>query len=332
MINRKRYIFFFTMILFLVNNLFAQNYHFSQYFSSPLSINPALTGYYDGSVRINATHRNQWSQDGKPFTTIAASAEARLLQQKIDGKLGIGLMFNSDKSNGDALSTNIGSFSIAYNLPLDADGNIELGGGLQTYFTQKKLNPFGLTFESQFGSNGFNSNIATPEMSKSFSSSYLSVSAGLLLNIHASESASLYIGAAMYNANNPKSNFLNIDFNEPARLNFQLGGSFDLFESSHLQLSSLYSFQQEASEIIFGGIGIFDFSESNSFQIGGLYRLNDAFIPYVGIGIGGLTAGISYDISGGNLKTVGILRNGTEFSLRFTREDMSERKRKMPWY
>jgi type IX secretion system PorP/SprF family membrane protein len=320
------------MILFIDNNLFAQNYHFSQYFSSPLSINPALTGYYDGSLRINATHRNQWSQDGKPFTTIAASADARLLQEKIDGKLGIGLMFNSDKSNGDALSTNIGSFSIAYNLPLDADGNIELGGGLQTYFTQKTLNPFGLTFENQFGSNGFNPNIATPEMSKSFTSSYLSVSGGLLLNIHASESSSLYIGAAIYNANKPKSSFLNTNVNEPARLNFQLGGSFNFSESSHLQLSSLYSSQQGASETVFGGIGVIDFGETNSIQLGGFYRVNDAFIPYIGIGLGALTAGISYDISGGNLKTVGILKNSTEFSLRFTREDMSERKRIMPWY
>jgi len=62
------------------------------------------------------------------------------------------------------------------------------------------------------------------------------------------------------------------------------------------------------------------------------YRVNDAIIPYIGIGFSGVTAGISYDVSGGNLKTVGVLRNSTEFSLRFTKEDMTERKKKIPWY
>ena len=330
--NRKRISFLFIATIFIVNHVTAQQYHFSQYFSSPLSINPALTGYYDGTIRVTSVYRNQWSQDGNPFNTVAASAETRLFQQKIDGKLGIGLMFNSDKSNGDALSTNIGTFSAAYNLPLDADGNIELGGGLQADFTQQKLNPFSLTFESQFSSNGFNTSINTPEMSKAYTTSYLSVNAGLMLNLHTSDAASLYIGAAIYNANRPKANFLDMGYNVPTRLNFQLGGRFDFSESSHLQLSSLYSFQQQASEIVLGGIGIFDISEDKSFQLGTWYRVNDAIIPYIGIGFSGEAAGISYDVSGGNLKTVGILRNSTEFSLRFTREDMTERKKKIPWY
>ena len=46
--------------VFLLVSVKAQDPHFSQFFASPLTLNPAFTGKFDGSWRLAANHRDQW--------------------------------------------------------------------------------------------------------------------------------------------------------------------------------------------------------------------------------------------------------------------------------
>ena len=48
----------------------AQDIHHTQYFASPLTLNPALTGLVRGDVRVAANYRSQWySVSEHPYTT-----------------------------------------------------------------------------------------------------------------------------------------------------------------------------------------------------------------------------------------------------------------------
>ena len=114
------------IMLLFSNTLSAQQTHFSQYFSNPLELNPALTGYFEGRFRLSSVYRSQWAQDGNPFITVAASAETRLLHDRTKGKLGIGVLFNSDRSNNSAYAISSGGLSLAYNIPIDDNERIEL--------------------------------------------------------------------------------------------------------------------------------------------------------------------------------------------------------------
>lgn len=324
--------FIYIITLFGIKSAFSQQYHFSQQLASPLSINPSMTGYYNGSIRIASVYRSQWAQDANPYKTVAGSAEGKFFDNKIKGKLGLGILFSSDKSNGDALTSNTSALSAAYNFPLDEDGFVELGLGLQGEFTQSRLNPFTLTFENQFVTGEFNTGIATPELQKGYVNSYISVNAGMLLNIRTSDFTSLYLGAAIYHANKPSANFLNTSYRLPSKLNFQLGSSFDLSESIHLQLSSFFSIHQQSNEIVFGGMGLYDFAKDKSFQLGTWYRVNDAIIPYVGIGFDGVNAGLSYDLTGGKLQSIGVIRNSIELSLRLIMGENATKSKNIPWY
>ncbi|MBP5582449.1 MAG: type IX secretion system membrane protein PorP/SprF, partial [Bacteroidales bacterium] len=52
-----------TLVLFfsiVAVSAFSQEIHFSQFYASPLSINPANTAWYDGNLRVNAMYRTQW--------------------------------------------------------------------------------------------------------------------------------------------------------------------------------------------------------------------------------------------------------------------------------
>jgi len=51
-----------TLLLFpgIVSVSLAQDPNFSQFFASPLTLNPALTGKFDGNFRLAGNYRNQW--------------------------------------------------------------------------------------------------------------------------------------------------------------------------------------------------------------------------------------------------------------------------------
>ena len=46
----------------------AQDPEFSQFYNSPLTMNPSLTGAFNGSIRLHANYRDQW-RSISPTTT-----------------------------------------------------------------------------------------------------------------------------------------------------------------------------------------------------------------------------------------------------------------------
>ena len=72
---------------------FAQDLHFSQFMNSPLTTNPANTGFIpDGDYRLGINYRNQWSSImAVPYKTMSAFGDAQLMQnQSNTGWLGVG--------------------------------------------------------------------------------------------------------------------------------------------------------------------------------------------------------------------------------------------------
>ena len=56
----------------------SQDLHFSQYYTQASTLNPSLVGNYDGSYRLAAIYRNQWtSAQGKKygFQTVGADVD-----------------------------------------------------------------------------------------------------------------------------------------------------------------------------------------------------------------------------------------------------------------
>ncbi len=62
----------------------AQDLHFSQFFNSPLTTNPANTGFIpDGDYRLGINYRNQWSAIMTvPFETMSAYGDVQVLWNK----------------------------------------------------------------------------------------------------------------------------------------------------------------------------------------------------------------------------------------------------------
>src|SRR6187455_1315188 len=79
-----------------------QDPHFSQYFSSPLTLNPAMAGYFKGDSRVSTNFRQQWRSVGDPFITGTVSYDGKLLQSRIaeNDVLAIGVLALFDESLG----------------------------------------------------------------------------------------------------------------------------------------------------------------------------------------------------------------------------------------
>jgi hypothetical protein len=137
----------------------AQDPHFSQYFASPMTLNPALIGKDVADARISAVMRAQWwgsATSVKPFYTSTISFEKRcLLQGPVTIVLRSRFSLLSDASNGGVLKNNYLSGGIAYNKALDAEGNELLGGGITVTYASRIFDAGKFEFQSQFGSMGF---------------------------------------------------------------------------------------------------------------------------------------------------------------------------------
>src|SRR3979411_2866807 len=122
----------FFCLFALGTDLRAQDPGFSQFFASPLTLNPALTGKFNGVVRVAGNYRNQWPSINNAFITSTISVDAPIFRKQLpeNDTWGLGLMAMTDKTASGALNSNYISLSTAYHKSLDEDGYHQLGVGL----------------------------------------------------------------------------------------------------------------------------------------------------------------------------------------------------------
>ena len=58
----------------------AQDIHFSQFYLSPLNLNPAMTGVMNCNIRLVANYRNQWASvlRSNAYNTYSVSYDQRI--------------------------------------------------------------------------------------------------------------------------------------------------------------------------------------------------------------------------------------------------------------
>ncbi|HHB52585.1 MAG TPA: type IX secretion system membrane protein PorP/SprF, partial [Saprospiraceae bacterium] len=155
MIKKILFIPFFIATLMLT----AQDQDFTQFYGAPVSLNPALTGAFNGTFRFSAIYRDQWRKVlDNPITTFAGSADFRfnvLKANRSHDAAGIGMVFYNDKP-GLTFSTNRLMFSGAFHKGLGKSGEQYLSVGFQAGIAQQNVGLSKLTFDDQFnGSTGY---------------------------------------------------------------------------------------------------------------------------------------------------------------------------------
>ena len=309
----------------------AQDPHFSQFFSSPLTLNPAFTGKFDGEWRVAANHRDQWPSIPKAYVTTSASLDFSILKNKIPqgDVFGIGVSGLSDQSADAALKLNYGSLSMSYHKALDEDGYNTIGAGFQATYTSAILDFSKLTFEDQLTQNGFTGTTAET-LNNGSNQNYFDVNAGVLYSGSSNGINNYYLGASIYHINKPSLSFIDKTWNLSSRMTVHGGGSFPVGDNLSVFTSAIFQLQNKATETVVGGAlsanVTGDDANPTSVYLGSWYRFGDALIPYIGIEINGLRIGASYDVNTSSLKAATASRGGSEFSLIYIKKPASKNK------
>ena len=319
--------------LFLFATLFlmsffadAQDPHFSQFFASPLTLNPALTGKFDGTLRVAGNYRNQWPAFNNVYTTSTLSVDFPILKSKIPDydTWGLGILALTDKAGGGVLTNNYLGISTSYHKALDEDGFQQLGIGFQGTYGQKRLNTDNLKFEDQLTPFGFTGVTADVFNTQQLNINYLDVNAGLLFTSSTSEDNNFYVGASMYHINRPKESFQGGNWNIATRTTISAGGYFPVSDILTLHTSGIYQYQNKATETTVGGAlaAVIDNASTNpsNIYLGSWYRFDDAIIPYLGLEFAGMRIGATYDINISSLKAGSQSRGGMEISLIYVKK------------
>jgi type IX secretion system PorP/SprF family membrane protein len=302
----------------------AQDPSFSQFFSSPLNINPALTANINADWRAIANFRNQWIGPASPYITGTISYDAKMFQKKIpnvenDGNVfGLGGMLMYDKAMGGVVKSSYASMDVSYKVKLSSgETKHYITAGFGTIYGHRRINFAGIDFEEQFTGYGFNTNLPTGESSLSSMKPYFSVSTGLLYSIK-TQNSNFDIGVSAFHVNKPKQTFLQ-DENQYIPIRKVAHANFETFlsESLVLSINGIYQSQSTAKYYSFGGaLGYYLPNNADFMLNAGLwYWSKNAVIPYLGISYQDYQFGMSYDVTTSKLNQANDKPNTWELSL-----------------
>lgn len=97
-----------VILSFLLSSfaLQAQDIHFSQFYASPLNLNPAMTGVMNCTDRLTMSYRNQWASvlKSNAFNTFTASYDRKNTVGRYD-YWGFGFNFWGDRAGELSFAT-----------------------------------------------------------------------------------------------------------------------------------------------------------------------------------------------------------------------------------
>ncbi len=321
------------IVLFGIVNLGnAQDIHLSQFYQTPLLVNPALTGMFNGDQRVFVNYKNQWGSIGEPYKTSLLSYDLMVGKKKRETSyLGAGFSVFNDKAGEFEMGITQVNLSVSGIVILN--GNQVLSAGLQGGFAQQSINTENLRWGNQFNGKNHDSNILSGESFEPFS--FGDLSAGLSwnygvkkTNMSSNDQFKVNAGIALMHINKPKQSYYG-DENETLYSKLVVhGGSYIGIKRTSMALvpNLLILLQGPAREVNVGTMLRYTLKEESKYTgllketavyFGGYYRVGDAFIPSFMFEMANFTLGLSYDVNISSLKTASNGQGGLELSFRY---------------
>jgi type IX secretion system PorP/SprF family membrane protein len=304
----------------LAGNVYAQDLHFSQYFNTPMLVNPANTGFNpDFDYRIGGNYRNQWASVGNPYKTMSVWGDTKLFANRFeDGWIGVGGSLLKDVAGSGSLSSTSGFATIAYHQMLGY--NSLLSGGFGLGFTSKRIDISKLTFDNQWNGKFFDITIPANEPFSYSQTSYLDLQMGLNYAYFASENVYFNAGVSVMHINQPRESFF-----DPSVSDNRLNRRYTAFVNSNIKIQNLWivnpniyvSKMGNAWETVVGFNANRDLTGDGESQLilGLYYRNKDALIPMVGYQVNDTRFTVNYDATVSTLGNLNGTRGAYEISI-----------------
>lgn len=337
----KNILYILLCLFVLINNQvsYAQDPVFAQFYASPLHVNPAMTGVFEGKFRVVLNYRDQWSSVLKdnPFRTIGASVDVRQAISKSDF-FALGLSVLHDEAGVGKFSQNRIHLAASYMKQMGGgryrrSDQFLIAGG-QVGFGQNQINWNNLWFNNQFdpttwtpspgtlptGENGITGDNQSTDL-------FLDANVGLVYYALFGENRSIYVGGAMHHLNSPNISFLE-DRTDLLYTRWvgQVGGQLPLTRQLSLLPSGLITGQGPSLQTITGASIRYSNNdrEELALRLGTWARISqrgeqgtslESIIAGVVLEKGDWNFGVSYDITTSSFTAANNARGAFEVSM-----------------
>ena len=313
----KYFAFCFTTLI--ANQLLAQtDPHFTQHYTYPMYINPAMTGGSDGEYRASAIYRGQWGSISNPYRTTGFSFDTRT-----NRNLALGVNVQNQSAGDGGFNYFNAAASIAYTgVKFGKDDNRRMVFAMQFGVLNRSVDQSKFKWGEQWNPiTGYNANNPISENFAATSATTLDIGAGALYyDTYADKKTHAFGGFSVYHLNKPKDPIISSGSTElntiPMRYVLHGGISYTISNRARIIPHALYMRQGTASEKMIGTYLQYTVNEETDIMVGAYYRFKDAIAPYIGFDWKDFVVGVSYDANASKLGA--MARNVNSFEISFS--------------
>jgi type IX secretion system PorP/SprF family membrane protein len=334
------------IIVFYSSYLFSQDIHFSQFYMSPLTLNPGMAGV-NSDLEVSLNYKDQWRGVTAPYKTLAASVDGRLKKDIIKQSYWTaGVNFFRDRAGDAKIGISQINITVAYQLSVAK--NQTLGLGLQGGYAQRSISNNELHWSNQYDpDNGYDPNMPSGETSLINSFSYGDAGAGIVWSLnnpaglkHVEDNHELKatLGISVFHAKQKYSFFNTSD--ERLYPKYVLHGnaliSLPFNDNTALAPGFMFYRQGPAQELLIGSLVRYCLQQESKYTgikkaaamyIGAYCRTRDAFTSVFLLQYSSYTFGISYDTNFSKLSNASNGRGGIEISFRYSKSNLYQNMR-----
>jgi len=290
------------LFIFSKNELVGQDLHYSQFYNSPQTSNPALTGIFNGDIRYMGNLRDQWRWVPVPWFTFGAAYDRKFYPKKSDKYFySGGINLYHDRQGDSKLNLTTLNVSGSYSRILNAQ-NI-LTGGITLGFSSRGFNEAELTWDKQWDGDSFDPTLSSQELFNTNRINFLETAVGVNYRYQRSKRTKVDLGVGAFHLIQPNAGFYeDEDQKLPMNINFTAIGSFYVMDMLDIQLHGLHQMQSEYRETIIGGLAKIYVSSKRGKEIkvhAGLgYRTSGSTIPTLAVEYREYYLGANIDFDG----------------------------------
>lgn len=244
----------------LTFGLIAQDIQFSQFYSSPLYLNPAFAGSAH-HYRFITQNRWQWPNQEAKYNTYSFTADTYFNQFRS----GVGLIITHDRQGSNSISST--DIQALYSYELHLNEKYTLRAGFQAGYVTRYIDYSGRKFTDQYSNQGgYDPNSNSNEFGLTPRKNLFDLSSGLIFY-----SQRLWAGIASHHLNSPNQSFYSgLDASRISpKFSFVAGYKIPILHPKHMAYledekdisvtpTFLYKFQGKGDQIDLGLYGQYD--------------------------------------------------------------------------
>ncbi len=296
----------------------AQDPVLSQYFVSPMLLNPANTGVMNGGdIRAVAQYRSQWTNIVDKITDLNVAIDV-----PFKGRWGLGGYFLNHSAPKGIGFTNF-VLSGSYDITNQKQKKHKVTMGLQLGMIYKYIRPDKYVWDQQYEEErgSFNTDLPSGESIKKMGVILPETNYGLAYtHIDQRHRFRPYGGFTLMHFTHPRESFYGAKNSRlPLRYVGYIGAKYIVSNEIVLEPRVIYTYQRKAMQLNVGAEASYVIIPGQLNTLLGCYwRWRDAIIPTIGVEYKGILFRMAYDVNISALKEFTKGRGATEFSLVFT--------------